>query len=104
MDDLDQDEMMEYLSTQMTPERAILKVVEEANELAEKAIKWHNKPVDKKPSYEDLLEEFGDLALRFALFSLCLKIDLDKLGDGVEERVDNKLKQLYIYFKGKEAK
>lgn len=104
VNDVGMDEMIEYVASQSTPERHVLKLVEECNELAEKAIKWHNKAEGYKPSITSILEEVADVAVRAFIFILSLDKDRsEEREELLNECFTDKLTMLYKYFKRKEA-
>lgn len=72
-----------------TPEKNVLKVVEECMELSEVLVKYLTKQPEDKPKIDKIIEESGDVIARLRI--LCYQLDITR---EVSQRIDFKFKQL----------
>ena len=85
-------EIIEKVIGYNTPEKNILKVVEETTELNEVLIKFLTKKPDARPKVDKIIEEMGDTIFRMKVLATMMGIN-----EQVEQRVNNKAKQLDEY-------
>jgi NTP pyrophosphatase (non-canonical NTP hydrolase) len=82
-----------------TPEKNILKVVEETTELNEVLIKFLTKSPELKPPIAKIIEEMGDTIFRMKVIATHFKIN-----DEVNNRVKEKAAQLEEWMSQKKYK
>ncbi len=88
------DDIIKYLAKTNTSDFNKLKLVEELSELMEVLVKSHTKHPDNKPKMEKIVEELGDVSVRMAIFALEYGLE-----EAIEDRMYEKLTQLYGYIK-----
>ena len=76
-----------------TPEYNRLKLCEELTELTEVLLKYNNKVEAYKPDESKIVEEMGDVILRW--FVLVFQMDVE---DEIAARVEGKCKKLFKHF------
>jgi hypothetical protein len=99
----DVDEMMEYLVENADKQWSILKLVEEANELAEVTIKYLTKRDEAKPPVHKILEEYIDVLIRGAIL-LCSEMNEEEFEEMGDKYLDRKVKMIYNYVKAQKDK
>jgi hypothetical protein len=89
------EDLPEILLKENDPRFNILKFCEELTELQEKLLKYLTKTPEKRPSKKEIVDEFGDMALRGAVVLEQLEID----DDDIDARVEEKAEKLLAWYK-----
>ena len=91
-----------WLSNQDNSTFALSKVVEEAIEVSEVAIKMINKLPENKPTIENLLSEFSDLSARVFIFLASISENDDqfkKYSNNIQQMFSSKIEKVYEHLK-----
>ena len=84
-----ENEIIQKVIKYNSPEKTVLKVLEECAELSEVLLKYLTKTPEFKPPIEKIIEEMGDVKVRMKILANALGIT-----EKVEEREHLKLLQL----------
>lgn len=101
---VDEDIMVDFIISKTNPERGMMKIAEEATELAEVAIKWVTKSKENKPALKTIKAEFADLVFRFMIgfASIEGQNPFENDDDEIGILMNNKIKYIYQHLKAKE--
>lgn len=96
-----QDELLDFMAKNNSKEFNFLKAIEEANEFIDALVKYQTKHPDnpKKPTPQDILDEYADFMYRGAVALKVLFPELtdDQFEEKINDRVDSKLLKLFNY-------
>lgn len=97
--------LMMFMAKNNEPTWNLIKATEEASEFTEAVTKQHTKSSKnpKKPSRQDVLEEYSDLVFRGRVYvqSLFLGLDFDDVTDMIVERITSKQNSLFKHLEEK---
>lgn len=91
-----QNEVAEKMLKYWSPEKNVLKVLEECAELSEVLLKFLTKTAEFKPPIEKITEEMGDVIVRCRVLAKGLGIEQD-----VENRISEKFAQIEEWMRKK---